>query len=90
MTKSSMIAAVAERTGFKKKDVEATVAALFDIMEESLVAGEKVQIAGFGTFEVRERGARNGRNPYTGETMVIGPSRHVSFGIGKTLKEKIK
>ena len=90
MTKSDIIDELAKRTGFKKKVAESVVDALFDIIEESLASGEKVQISGFGTFELRERGARNGRNPFTGEPMVIGPTRHVSFNIGRTLKERIK
>ncbi len=90
MTKSNIIDELAKRTGFKKKVAESVVDALFDIIEESLASGEKVQISGFGTFELRERGARNGRNPFTGEPMVIGPTRHVSFNIGRTLKERIK
>ena len=85
MTKSNIIDELAKRTGIKKK-----VDTVFDIIEESLASGEKVQISGFGTFELRERGSRNGRNPFTGEPMVIGPTRHVSFNIGKTLKERIK
>ena len=90
MTKSNIIDELAKRTGFKKKVAESVVDALCDIIEESLASGEKVQISGFGTFELRERGARNGRNPFTGEPMVIGPTRHVSFNIGRTLKERIK
>ena len=90
MTKENIIDELAKRTGFKKKVAESVVDALFDIIEESLASGEKVQISGFGTFELRERGARNGRNPFTGEPMVIGPTRHVSFNIGRTLKERIK
>ena len=90
MTKSNIIDELAKRTGFKKKVAESVVDALFDIIEESLASGEKVQISVFGTFELRERGARNGRNPFTGEPMVIGPTRHVSFNIGRTLKERIK
>lgn len=90
MTKSNIIDELAKRTGFKKKVAESVVDALFDIIEESLASGEKVQISGFGTFELRERGARNGRNPFTGEPMVIGPTRHVPFNIGRTLKERIK
>ena len=90
MTKSNIIDELAKRTGLKKKVAESVVDALFDIIEESLASGEKVQISGFGTFELRERGARNGRNPFTGEPMVIGPTRHVSFNIGRTLKERIK
>jgi DNA-binding protein HU-1 len=90
MTKSNIIDELAKRTGIKKKDAELAVDTVFDIIEESLASGEKVQISGFGTFELRERGSRNGRNPFTGEPMVIGPTRHVSFNIGKTLKERIK
>lgn len=90
MTKSELTAAVAASTGFKKKDAEAAVAAVLEGIESALIKGDKVQIAGFGSFAVKTRAARKGRNPFTGKAMDIGPSKHIAFAAGKTLKEKIK
>ncbi len=90
MTKSNIIDVVAQQTNLKKKDSEAAVNAVFAALTEAFANGEKVQIAGFGTFEIKERAARNGRNPFTGETMTIAASKHVSFSAGKALKEAIK
>lgn len=90
MTKTNIIEAVASKTGLKKKDAEAAVNAVISTIEESIIAGEKVQIAGFGTFETKIRGERNGRNPYTGEAIVIPAAKHVSFTVGKTLKTNLK
>lgn len=89
MTRSDMIAEVAELTGFRKKDVEKTVAAVFDVIGDALVSDGKVLISGFGTFESRVRGEHEGRNPYTGEAMTVAPSHRVSFSSGKALKEKL-
>ena len=89
MTKANLVDAVAEKTGMKKKEAEAAVNAVFDSMKAALVAGDKVQIVGFGTFNVKERGEREGINPYTGEAMKIPASKHLSFTIGKTLKEQL-
>ena len=89
MTKANLVDAVAEKTGMKKKDAENAVCAVFDAMKDALIAGEKVQVVGFGTFNVKERAEREGRNPYTGEAMKIAASKHVSFTIGKTLKDQL-
>lgn len=79
MTKTELIAEVAEKTGLKKKDAEAAVAAVLTAVEEKLAAGEKVQLVGFGTFEVKERPEREGRNPATGATIKIGRRKAPGF-----------
>lgn len=86
-TKANIIDEVAAKTGLKKKDAEAAVNAAVEAIKESLAKGEKVQFVGFGTFEVREREARVGRNPHTGETIDIAPSKHPAFTAGKALKD---
>ena len=88
-TKTNIIDSVVKKTGLKKKDAEAAVTAFIEAVEESLIANEKVQLVGFGTFEVKDRAARNARNPRTGETIVVGPSKHVSFSAGKALKDSV-
>ncbi|MBO5274963.1 MAG: HU family DNA-binding protein [Clostridia bacterium] len=88
-TKTKIIENVAAKTGMKKKDAEAAVNAVIASLEDAFVAGEKVQIAGFGTFEVKERAARVGRNPRTGAAMTIEASKHLSFTAGKTIKDAI-
>lgn len=90
MTKNQLIAEIAGKTGLTRKQTEEVFSALLETIEEKLAAGEKVQITGFGTFEVREHGERNGRNPYTRESIVIPPSRRPAFVPGKNLKDKIK
>ena len=89
MNKAELIAAVAEKTGSSKKDSEKLVNAVLDTITETLVAGEKVQLVGFGSFETKERCAHVGRNPRTNETMEIPASRVASFKVGKALKEAI-
>jgi len=89
MNKTELVAAVAEKTGLSKKDSEKAVNAAFDAITETLVAGEKVQLVGFGAFEVKERGARVGRNPQTKETIEIPASRVASFKVGKALKDAV-
>ncbi len=89
MNKAELVAAVAEKTGLSKKDTEKTVNAALDAITDSLVAGEKVQLVGFGAFDVKERGARIGRNPKTKEEITIPASRVASFKVGKALKEAI-
>ncbi|MBO5555802.1 MAG: HU family DNA-binding protein [Oscillospiraceae bacterium] len=89
MNKAELIAAVAEKAGLSKKDSEKAVNAAFDAITETLVAGEKVQLVGFGAFEVKERGARMGRNPQTKEEMPIPATRVASFKVGKALKDAI-
>ena len=86
MNKTELVAAVAEKTGMSKKDSEKAVNAAFDSITEALVAGEKVQLVGFGAFEVKERNARVGRNPKTRE---IPASRVASFKVGKALKDAV-
>lgn len=90
MTKANIIDLVAQGAGLKKKDAEAAVNACFEAIQVSLAKGEKVQIAGFGSFDVKERAARNGRNPATKEAIVIPASKHISFTAGKALKESVK
>ena len=89
MNKTELIAAVAEKTGLSKKDSEKAVSAVFDSMTEAMVAGEKVQLVGFGTFDVKERAARVGRNPKTKEEIQIPASRVASFKVGKALKDAV-
>ncbi len=89
MNKAELIAAVAEKAGFAKKDAEKAVTAVFAAIEEALARGDKVQLVGFGTFEVRERAARTGRNPQTGEEIQIAATRVPAFRAGKALKEAI-
>ena len=89
MNKTELVAAVAEKTGMSKKDSEKAVNAAFDSITEALAAGEKVQLVGFGAFEVKERNARIGRNPKTKETIEIPASRVASFKVGKALKDAV-
>ena len=89
MNKTELVAAVAEK-GFSKKDAEKAVAAVFGSIEAALKAGDKVQLIGFGTFEVRERAAKQGRNPRTGETMMFEASKVPAFKAGAALKAAIK
>ena len=89
MNKAELISAVAGSTGLKKVESEKAVNAVFDIITESLVKGEKVQIVGFGAFEVKERCARVGRNIQTKEEIDIPASRAATFKVGKALKEAV-
>ena len=89
MNKTELIAAVAEKAGLTKKDADKAVAACVDVVSEALVQGERVQLVGFGTFEVSERPERDGRNPSTGETIKIAASRMPKFKEGKPLKDKV-
>ena len=89
MNKAELVAAVAEKAGLSKKDSEKAVNAVFDTITAALVAGEKVQLVGFGAFEVKERGPRMGRNPQTKEEIEIPASRAASFKVGKALKDAI-
>ena len=90
MTKAELINDVAARTGLKKKDAEAAVTAVIESIKSTLADGQKVQIMGFGTFEVKERGERQGRNPFTGEALTIAASKHPTFTPGKDLKAAVK
>ena len=87
MNKTELVAAMAEQTNLSKKDAEAALKAFIDVEDEELKKGEKVQLVGFGTFEVSERAAREGRNPQTGETMEIKASKTPKFKAGKALKD---
>ena len=89
MNKAELITAMAEVSGVSKKDTEAVLKAFSEVVTEELKKGEKVQLVGFGTFEVSERAAREGRNPATGETMQIDAARAPKFKAGKALKDMI-
>ena len=89
MNKTELIASVAQKTELTKKDAEKAVKAVFDTVAEELAAGGKVQVIGFGTFEVRERAAREGRNPQNGKTITIAASKSPAFKAGKGLKEQV-
>ena len=87
MNKTELIAAVVEKTQLTKKDAEKVVNAVFGAVTEAVAKGEKVQIVGFGTFELRERAERVGRNPRTGEEMTIAASKQPVFKAGKAFKD---
>ena len=89
MNKTQFIEAIAANADIKKKDAEAAVNAMTAVIAEALKAGDKVQIVGFGTFEVKERAAREGRNPRTGETIKIAASKTPAFSAGKGLKDAV-
>ena len=89
MNKTELIEVVAKAADLKKKDAEVAVNAVLTAFEDALVAGDKIQLIGFGTFDVKEKPAREGRNPATGETIKIPASKQVRFTAGKTLKNKI-
>ena len=90
MNKTELVAAVAEQTGMSKKDTEAVVTATLDTIIASLKDCEKVQLVGFGTFAVKARAARTGKNPATGETIKIAACKVPSFVAGKALKDAIQ
>ena len=89
MNKTELIAAVAEKAEISKKDSEKALKAFIDVVTEQLKAGDKVQVVGFGTFEVSERAAREGRNPQTGEMMKIEACKAPNFKAGEALKDAI-
>ena len=89
MNKADLIAAIAAKTGETKKSAEASVNAFVDVVTESLVKGDKVQLVGFGSFEVRKRAARKGRNPQTKEEIKIPASKTPVFKAGKALKDLV-
>ena len=89
MNKTQLIEAVAVKANIKKKDAEAAVNALTEVVADALKAGDKVQLVGFGTFEVKARAAREGRNPKTGEKITIVASKHPTFSAGKALKDSV-
>ena len=89
MNKTELTAALAAKTGLAKKDAEKAVNAFVEVVTESLTAGEKVQVVGFGTFEVKERPARTARNPRTGEEIQIEASKAPAFKVGQALKDAV-
>ncbi len=89
MNKTELVAAIADKTGVSKKDAAASLQAFTEVVAEELKKGEKVQLVGFGTFEVSERAAREGRNPQTGATMTIPASKAPKFKAGKALKDVV-
>lgn len=89
VNKTELVAGVAEKAGLTKKDAEKAVNALFESVQQELIAGGKVQMIGFGTFEVKERAARKGRNPRTGQDIEIPASKNPVFKAGKALKDAV-
>ena len=89
MNKTELIAAMAEQAGISKKDAEKALKAFTDVVADELKKGETVQLVGFGTFEVSERPAREGRNPQSGEVMNIAASKAPKFKAGKALKDTV-
>ncbi len=89
MNKTELIASVANKMNAPKKTAEAAVAATLDVITQALAEGDKVQIVGFGTFEVKQREARTGNNPRTGEPIEIAASKAPSFKAGKSLKAAV-
>ena len=89
MNKTELVAVVAEKTGLTKKDAERVINATVDTITQSLVAGEKVQVSGFGNFEVKAREARVGRNPRTKETIEIPATKLPAFKAAKALKDAV-
>ncbi len=90
MNKSELIAAMADKAGLSKKDTEKALAAFIDSVSEELKAGKKVQLVGFGTYEIRERAARTGINPRTGDQIKIAASKAPVFKAGKAFKDAIQ
>ena len=89
MNKTEFIAAIAEKAELSKKDAEKALKAFTDVVEEELKKGEKIQLVGFGTFEVSKRAARTGKNPQTGEPMTISACNAPKFKAGKALKDAV-
>ena len=89
MNKTSFVAAMAEKSGLTQKQADAALEAFMEVIVDELTKGEKVQLTGFGTFEVRERAAREGRNPATGETIKIHASKSPAFKAGKKFKDAL-
>ena len=90
MNKAQFVDAIAAKAGLSKKAAEAALNAMTEVVADTLKAGEKIQLVGFGTFEVKERAARSGRNPKTGETIQIAASKNPAFTAGKALKDSVK
>lgn len=89
MNKTELVAAIAESAEISKKDSEKALKAFIDVVSDQLKKGDKVQLVGFGTFEVSERAAREGRNPQTGKTMKIDACKAPKFKAGKALKDAV-
>mgnify|MGYP003214870317 FL=1 len=89
MNKTELVAAMADKAGLTKKDADAALKAFTEVVEETLKAGDSIQLVGFGTFEVAERAERTGRNPQTGAEMVIPASKAPKFKAGKALKDAL-
>lgn len=89
MNKAELVAAMAEQAGLSKKDAEAALKAFTDVVSDELKNGGKVQLVGFGTFEVAERAARTGQNPQTGKAIEIPASKAPKFKAGKALKDTV-
>ena len=89
MNKTELVAAIADKADVSKKDAEAAVKAFTEVVSEELKKGEKIQLVGFGTFEVSERAARTGRNPQTGKEITIPASKAPKFKAGKALKDAV-
>ena len=89
MNKTELVAEIAEKANTSKKEAEVVLRAFTDVVTEQLKKGEKIQLVGFGTFEVAERSARTGRNPQTGEEMQIAASKAPKFKAGKALKDAV-
>lgn len=90
MNKTELVALIAEKAGIAKKDADKALAAFVDTVATELKKGEKIQLVGFGTFEVRERAARTGINPQTGKSIEIAASKNPVFKAGKALKDAVK
>lgn len=90
MNKTELVNAVAENAGLSKKDADAAVKAVVDAVAQALAKGEKVQLVGFGTFEVKERAAKTARNPRTGETIEVAATKVPAFKAGQALKDAVK
>jgi DNA-binding protein HU-beta len=90
LNKAELVSAVAEKADMSKKDSEKAVKAVFEVIEESLAQSEKVQLVGFGTFEVKDRAERTGRNPQTKETILIPAAKVPGFKAGKALKDAVQ
>ncbi len=89
MNKQELLSAIAEKSGLTKKDSEAALSAFVSTVQETLKKGEKVQLIGFGSFEVRDRAARTGKNPLTGEVMNIPAAKVPAFKAGRALKDLV-
>jgi DNA-binding protein HU-beta len=90
LNRAELVSAVASKSGLQKKDADKAVGALFEVIQEALAGGDKVAVAGFGSFEVRDRAARTGRNPQTGEEIQIAAAKVPVFKAGKLLKDAVQ